>query len=611
MPGKKTLFQRVLVRPGATLVAQPGGAAPVRLLRPFDLFYVFDRKTIKAADWLLLGGSRNGPATGWLSADKCIAWKQTIVVQFTNPAGRELSLLFRDQAAISRYLGDPSDLSALRARAERRALLPNDTAVAIEPQLEVDKQKAFYLLPILGFEMVTHGAREVQALRVAVVAKAEPPPPPLAKPFRTAIVFVMDTTISMRPYIENTREAIRLIYDKIHNSALSNNISFGLVAYRNSIEKTPGLEYLTRVFVPLKVDQNPDAVLDAVSGVQEAVVSSHEIRDDLYSGIKIALEDKEINWQPFDARYIIFFTDSGPLPSSDPWSKHLEPVTLNQDAASRNISIVGLHLMTGGLNQPIYPTVIPAMKLLCRGFSSDKTSRYFQIPKGTPAAFSQVIQQLITTMVSSLQTASRNDKIQVQDNGDEMTSKVLIDTLAMQLAYLGRQENERAPDVIEGWIADRSLENTSRQAVNVCILITKNELSTLQKVLESITFQGEQTRDASPQFFDRIRIALARVARDPDRLSESDQIANADFKTLGEAMGEMLQDLPYRSEIQEITSDDWARKSRADQREILDRLDSKVRYFDRIYAMPERWTALDPAADDGDKVFPMPLAFLP
>ena len=41
---------------------------------------------------------------------------------------------------------------------------------------------------------------------------------------KTAIVFVIDTTVSMKPYIERTREAVRNIYDAVEAAGMSDRI---------------------------------------------------------------------------------------------------------------------------------------------------------------------------------------------------------------------------------------------------------------------------------------------------------------------------------------------------------------------------------------------------
>jgi len=141
--------------------------------------------------------------------------------------------------------------------------------------------------------------------------------------------------------------------------------------------------------------------------------------------------------------------------------------------------------------------------------------------------------------------------------------------------------------------------------------MSKNELSTLSAVLAQIIDEGERTRDDSLRFFDRVRAALARMARDPARLRESDQVINTQFSTLGQAMGEFLQDLPYQSLLQSISQEEWVGKSQAHQREILDLLNLKRSYFEKWHDDDRLWTALYPGAPPGETVLAMPLSSLP
>ena len=87
---------------GAAMTEAVGDATAGAPPRAFDLFYVFDRRAAGGAEWLQVGASRAGPPAGWMPAERCIPWKQTIVVAFSNRAGRERSLLFRDAQAIER-----------------------------------------------------------------------------------------------------------------------------------------------------------------------------------------------------------------------------------------------------------------------------------------------------------------------------------------------------------------------------------------------------------------------------------------------------------------------------------------------------------------------------
>jgi hypothetical protein len=91
----------------------------------------------------------------------------------------------------------------------------------------------------------------VRVLNVASVsekASASTPAKPtdeknMMKGFSASVVFVIDSTISMGPYIERTKEAIDKIYKRIEKEQLQDKVKFGLVAYRSSVKAVPGLEY--------------------------------------------------------------------------------------------------------------------------------------------------------------------------------------------------------------------------------------------------------------------------------------------------------------------------------------------------------------------------------
>ena len=113
---------------------------------------------------------------------------------------------------------------------------------------------------------------------------------PVVPDLRTAIVFVIDTTISMKPYIDRTRDAVRKIYDQIETADLADKVAFGLVAFRSSTHKTPGLQYATKIFSDLRDGRQRAAFEQALEQVEEAKVSSHSFNEDAFAGLKTAIE---------------------------------------------------------------------------------------------------------------------------------------------------------------------------------------------------------------------------------------------------------------------------------------------------------------------------------
>ena len=249
MAGKETLFQKVLTRPGVDLKAAPGAEAEVAeaVLPAFSLFYVYGEQEAGGERWLEVSRKRDGSGLGWLPAGATIEWKQTIVAAFSNPADRERTLLFDNRDDLIELLESEAVVPRsreLREQAIGGSLPAGSGVVSIEPDTYIDIAEQFYLLPILEFEEVflASGFRS-KILKVASVPldidpmQGEPPSrEELLKAFDAGIVFVIDTTISMGPYIEATRNAIKRIYDAVAASEVGERVHFGLIGFRDNVE---------------------------------------------------------------------------------------------------------------------------------------------------------------------------------------------------------------------------------------------------------------------------------------------------------------------------------------------------------------------------------------
>ena len=610
--GKTTLYQRVLSRPGATLHESPGGTALEEAVRPFDIFYVFARE----GDWVEVAHAAEGPPQGWLAADRVIDWNQAIVVSFSNPAGRERTLLFADQKAIVDLLNSEDlvgQVRALREQAVASSLPEDSTVVSIEPETYVDIQEQFYILPILEHETTFNplNYEELKLLEVASIPQSFEPtqePPSreeILRDYKVGVMFVMDSTISMGPYIDQTRAAVEDLYRRIADSEIGERVSFGLIAFRDRTDLVPELEYVTKTFVELTPDQEPDLVLQGLAEVTEAEVSTVGFNEDAYAGIDEAVS--QAGWDDFGGRFVVLITDAGPNPSRESTiGERADAASLSALAREQGIAIYTMHLRTAA-GAGTHDFAEGQYRELSRALGSDAGDRYLPIEGGSPEALGANVAQLASSMVESVRQAMDGRVAEALEAAeDDLAETAALDTLAMQLAYLGRLQDERAPDVFEAWIADRALENTTQTAVEVRLLITKNQLNTLRDVLREIVDAGEATRTDSAAFFDQVRGALAAMAR-----GDEERLVNAQFDTLGGALGEFLDGLPYRSPLLELTPERWLNTSSVEQRVILDRLRSRLRLFERVHDDPANWTALYDDAPPGETVYAMPLNFLP
>lgn len=648
MEGKQTIFERVLTRPGAELVNQPG-AADGKVQPALSRFYVYDRKTVGSTEWVEVGGDIHGKVGGWIDASGTLPWKQQMALTFTNPANRERTLMFDSRDTLmDLLLAEDPGVAAKPLREAAEAGKPASGVVSIEPREHIDFSKEFYLLPILEAEEVVTHRGYVRALQIASVAKEEDGVDPTGaasqpggatpgdsssgepaalRSFSATVTFVIDSTISMGPYIERVREAVRRIYDSIEQANLLDQIKFGLIAYRSSIEKAPGLQYVSKVYVDPNDVEGGEDFLEKVADLGPADVSSARFDEDAYAGVMTALQT--VDWSAFGGRYLVLITDAGALEGNDDLSAtQLGAEQVRLEAEERGVAIYALHLKTpqGRNNHASAERQYEALsynKVLQKPL-------YYPVESGSVAAFGSVVDQLGAAIVEQVKAAAMGEEAAGSARTasgatpsqsapaaapDDVAAQIKADARllghAMQLAYLGRQQGTEAPDLFKAWLADRAFGNPAVPTTEVRVLLTKNQLSDLRDVVKAILDAGEQSQDpeavSTADFFDLLRSSAAHLARDPNQLS------NPDAAKLGELglLGEYLDDLPYKSQVMTLTADEWEQWSISQQEDLLDSLRRKLRHYQIYHDDTDRWVSLGGTGDPGEAVYPVPIDALP
>ncbi len=655
-PGKQTLHQRVLTRPGALLVTQPG-ADGGQLIDAFTRYYVYGQREQDGQRWLEVGVDTKGAVSGWVDAARTVPWRQQLTVAFTNPAAqRERALFFDSWDSLEGFITAEDPAVAIAPLTRRIADGGTDPrVVAIEPDRHIDINGNFYLLPILGFdEVFTDAGYTLRGLHVASVTKTEPPPaqssatkpttgsepasaptPAFATPssappssevrklqgFRAAVVFVIDSTISMQQYIDEAREAVQQVYRRVERSELLDRVSFGLVAFRaKSADPTRAkqLEYVARLFVdPADVSSAADFLVKA-SALTEAKVTTDRFDEDPYAGVSLALD--EIPWQRFGARYLVLITDAGALEGDDS-STGLRAEQVRSAAAAADVGLFVLHLKTPqgkgdhAAAETQYRTlaVNPAIQ----------DSLYFPVDTGSAQSYTNSVKALADSVVQQIEQAARGnppgptiiEKAASQpttDPGDDKEVariKRLTESLgyAMQLAYLGRMEKTAAPQVFEAWISDHDLANPTVRTVDARVLLTKSQLSDLHNILKQVLDAANAGMLKPDAFFDNLRSLAAQYTRDPNLANRADAQSLADLGLLGE----YLEGLPYQSDVMRVDLDTWSRWGTQRQLDFVNRVKSKLRLYERYNADNARWVSLAEGGPPGEHVYPVPLHDLP
>ena len=625
IPGKRSLYQQVITHPGANLYASAGKSAPIVEARvePFTVFYVYERTEVDNTPWLKVGPSSSCEISGWVQEDKISEWRQALTLVFTDREGRQPVLFFKNLESLDQVAGSSSPskeamqlVSEFKDFQQDGASAPADFPIrAIEPPEEAVSSKRFYLVPIFQTVELFEG---VKFLEVASIDPGDWQLPQDLE-LRTGIVFVIDTTISMKPYIDRTREAVRKIYDAIQQAGLADKVAFGLVAFRSSTEKTPALGYVSKVVSDFKDGRQRVEFENALDGVEEAKVSSHSFNEDAFAGIKTALD--QMNWGPYQSRVIMLITDAGPIRNDDPYSTTgMNEPEIADMAAAKGVKTFVLHLRTP-LAKRINNIAYAEAKYRALTGQSDSALGDLYLPidasntKAGVQTFGRVVEGVAAQMVRLVKATSAGERLQMPEqpaggsNGvvAEAERKAAILGYAMQLEYLGRREQTKAPHVVTSWVSDMDLVRPDTPAFRVTVLLTKNQLSDLYQRLKVILDEAQRTkRTGARDFFEGILSAAASISRDPTQFSLK---PNQNLGQLG-LLGEFLDDLPYRSSIMRLTEEDWYRMSVGEQQALVDDLKSKLRRYQQYNDDVSNWVSFGAKAP-GDSVYRVPLSMMP
>lgn len=625
--GKQTLFQRVLTTPGCQLSPAAGGA-PGGEQPPFSRFYVYERASAANAEWLKVGPDSFGQTVGWLPASCTVDWKMQLTLAFTNPANRDRLMFFKERSTLEGILDAPdpvSHVAPLRAKLKQGKLA--DGVLAQEPEFFVDLQKEFYLLPVLsGEEVMTEEGFRTRILNVASVSKAEAASATAGtagnsanpqvvtsqlKEFSAAVVFVIDSTISMDPYIQRTRDAISKVYAQIEKENLGKQVKFGLVAFRSSTDAVAGLEYVSKMYAdPNSVKDGAD-FMSKVADLKQAKVSSSSFDEDAYAGVMHAVD--QVDWNQFGARYVVLISDAGAIEGDNKLSKTgLSAEQVRIEASNPGVAIYSLHLKTkAGLNNH---GKAEAQYQALSTYPGTNTSLYYPVDAGDLDAFGRKVDALAAAITGQVKAAYMGEdaigsalNAQQEPAEQKMLEDAALIGHAMRLAYLGEKTGSQAPPVFQAWIADRDLIKQNVPTTDVRVLLTKSQLSDLSDVLKQILDAANEGLISPTEMFERLRSVAATMGADPNQLKQN---GNAKLADLG-MLGEYLEDLPYQSEVLNLDEETWKSWDGLAQEKFIRTLSTKLRHYQRYNADVDRWVALAKDSDARDNVYPVPLEMMP
>jgi serine/threonine-protein kinase PpkA len=620
--GKQSLYQRVLSVPGARLADQPGGEGTNTVV-PFTALYVYTRREHDGSEWLEVGTDRHGSRAGWLRGTDSIAWNHGLTAAFRDPAGHDRVLLFRDSDSLRQLAkqGGGREYRRLYAEAVKGQLSGDSPVVAIQPPGHIDIHEDFYLVPIHRYEDVYLGSERARLLQISSVPLAAGDAGSTGKTggarhaYTAGLVFVIDSTLSMQPYLERTQQAVTTIFDTLGKADLLGQVNFGLVAYRDNVAAAPGLDYLVRTYVDLDEGRDADSFLSRLKSLRDASVSSRDFTEDAYAGVKQAIE--AVDWRGHDARYVVLVTDAGARDADDPLSSTgLDAGRLRELAQEKGIAIFVLHLLTEA-TMPDHAADAAQYRQLADfpGIGS----LYYGVPTGDVAEYGRVLDALAGQITGQVQTASSNRQapapVPAGDDAQlaELQAKVAKLGYALRMRYLQKTSDGKLPSVFDAWLLDRDFRDPSRSTLDVRVLLSRDQLSDLSDVLTQVLGAAEDGLLSPQNFLSELKSLAATATRDPERLGATTTTTAGTGSSLADLgfMREYIEDLPYTGEVMGLSLDDWQSWSTQEQIAFLNRLEEKVAYYRALHDHTDLWISLDGGPVGGDSVYPIELEQLP
>lgn len=637
------LFQRVISLPNTTIRDLPDMALDAEDLPTFSVLYVFDESAVNGMDWLKVSSSLRAGTQGWVERDKTLDWSSMLVMKFA-PRGKRSDVLFfandtdlRDvvnnftyaEEARVLYEGIAQERARLKSAPDAQPKW-DDRLVAIEPATAVTFENQPYLLPILDWqEELFDGIIETTLLKVAAVPADATDVQVDDRNnrgtdleeaalndgvFRVGVMFVVDTTISMQPYIERTYDTIRTFYDIFQEMETTSFVSFGLMGFRDEMEGREDLSYTTKLFQPLDVDAPPDQILSNMRRATEAKVPTMEFKEDVYAGILDTVE--MVDWTPYDARLIVLITDASARTGEDPRARYIGNTaeSVAEAARARNIAIVPIHLISPA-NQKNGDAVVAEEQYRVLARTGDvNNDKYFTFDGANVKGFSRELGVMARSIAGATLAANSANLVVPQDEGVNVEleevpvatvgTAVTQEVFRAQLESLAVASNGRAPNFLAGWTSDKDLTNPNVSTLDVSVFLTRNQLSTLDKQLASILDAFRSGGDDPTAFFENLQNLAAQTATDPDVVRNDDRAA------MRAILPTFLQNLPYKSEVLQLDREFWNSLSNANRSEFIEQLVAKRKVYETLFESTELWQGFG-ANDPLLQVTPVRLTNLP
>lgn len=607
---------RLLTRPGANLRSVPEGDVSVSGISNFTMYDVLDQAESANMELWYQVSERDAVPLGWIREAEALEWHQSLVMQYTKQTNRNRVLYFDDKEEL-RTLAEmqPNDRAKEASRLVETAQQggdPGRSVIALEPVFDQGTQEIPVIIPILDHEVFKIDVRETRLLRLAAATRSEPDGEPLSvRPPLVDIVFALDTTSSMGPYLEETKRAVAEFAAGVGGS--DPTIRFGVVAYRDSDPRFQNkMEYTVKNFTPSLV--NASELVEVLGQIKALPVDPGDpIPEDVFSGIAEASRSSWRSDKPGEElRVIILVGDaSGNEPYSSNGSRNLGNESgLGQENLRDILNQAGISLQSIHIKAPTYKSdhdkAEADFSVLSRNPGDSIASRYMSVDY-QPQSFKANIQAPFRIMENFL-TRDKTDFEKNSKQADQAVEQGLAQPSVEQMfggllanAYVQWVTGQNRVPLdrdIKGWVIPNDLADSAHQSMEVRLILKRPELENLKRRLDGVLQAANDSSQAGGDFFERIQMITGNTIRNP---------AANEFSGAFD-VPEFITNLPYRSRMLDMKRGDWEAMSQGNKIQYINDWRNMSTYYDGLLQDRAPWNKLSP---EGDEFVMIPLTMLP
>ena len=613
-------------------------------IQPFRPLYVFKMEAVDLSitdaplGWYQVANLVTGPALGWMQARDVLEWRQALVVAYTHPGtvgeGRQRVLMFKEKKDILALLDTDDPVG--EAVAIYRSLEAGDIRsglISKEPERFVDISRDFYLLPIINHEQIDWEGDEMRILQLASALPGKRGADTLTDPAylkesmispkevvdekaRTLgidLVFVMDMTLSMQPYIDRTRDAIAAIANRTSKAAMGEKIHYGLVGFRDDVSLTPELEFTSKNFTPQLVDiKTFEELLQKQARASEK--SSVGYAEEVFAGIDTALASA---WNANSLRFLVFVSDASSHPLGHAQNTTgKDSQTLQMEADDAQVHIIAVHLLN-----PKHPedhdVAGQQFAILSSVRGSQDEVAMVQLDTEDVAGFQEAVEVIASDIIETVALAQEGtlddrpnqDPAPIDpasrpaDPARHARKAVRAVINAAMMEYLGRDVD--APKDIVAWTVDRDLTNPAITSLDVRVLLNKSQLNDLIMVLDHVIVAMDKASISNRQFFTALQEVAGQTMKNPAAMASASTLSGSGL------LPAYIAALPYHSEILQLNDAMFASMTAEARSKLDSKLRAKLKAYRDISSDVDGWKTLYAGDSDLDKVYPLRLEYLP